>query len=78
MENYKIGEAPRVTTFGRRKVTPRVCVADRKPHIRTFIAEVLEELGFVTCECMHSSQLATVLDEHLPDILVLGLSCRRN
>jgi len=75
MENYKIGEAPRVTTFGRRKVTPRVCVADRKPHIRTFIAEVLEELGFVTSECMHSGQLAAVLDEHLPDILVLGLSC---
>ena len=39
------------TTFGRRKVTPRVCVADSKKHLRTFLTEVLEDLGFVTCEC---------------------------
>src|SRR5262245_6888134 len=39
------------TTFGRRKVRPRVCVADGKQHIRTFLREALEELDFIVCEC---------------------------
>src|SRR5262245_55439588 len=68
-------EAPaKVATFGRRKVTPRVCVADSKQHIRAFLAETLEDLGFVTCECPQVSDLGAVLDAHLPDLLVVGLS----
>jgi hypothetical protein len=35
-------------TFGRRKVKPRACVADGKRHLRAFMREVLEDLGFVT------------------------------
>src|ERR1700676_4214188 len=37
MEHQKLNEAAGLTTFGRRKVTPRVCIADSKQHIRTFL-----------------------------------------
>src|ERR1700680_1734670 len=74
MEHQKPNEAARLTTFGRRKVTPRVCVADSKQHIRTFLGEALEELGFITCECTQVSNLGALVDAQLPDLLVLGLS----
>jgi EAL domain-containing protein (putative c-di-GMP-specific phosphodiesterase class I)/CheY-like chemotaxis protein len=61
-------------TFGRRKVKPRVCVADTKHHIRTFLREALEELGFIACECAQIGELDGVLTQHLPDLLLLGLS----
>jgi hypothetical protein len=35
----------------RRRVRPCVCVIDRKQHIRTFLCDALEELGFITREC---------------------------
>ena len=47
-----------VATFGRRKVAPRACVADSKPHIRNFIREALEELGFIACDCAPADDLA--------------------
>jgi EAL domain-containing protein (putative c-di-GMP-specific phosphodiesterase class I)/CheY-like chemotaxis protein len=62
------------TTFGRRKVTPRVCVADSKKHLRTFLTEVLEDLGFVTCECAKADEMGMILETQLPDLVVLGLS----
>src|SRR3981081_3894933 len=61
-------------TFGRRKVTPRVCVADSKKHLRTFLTEVLEDLGFVPCECAKADELGMILETQLPDLVVLGLS----
>jgi EAL domain-containing protein (putative c-di-GMP-specific phosphodiesterase class I)/CheY-like chemotaxis protein len=62
------------TTFGRRKVTPRACVADSKKHLRAFLTEVLEDLGFVTCECAKADELGTILETQFPDLVVLGLS----
>ena len=62
MRHQDAEAAANVVTFGRRKVRPRACVADGKDHIRTFLAEALEELGFVTCECRHAAELGTVLD----------------
>jgi len=67
-------EIGKPATFGRRKVAPRACIADRKQHIRTFLAEALEELGFIICECGQLSDLDTILDAKLPDLVVLGLS----
>lgn len=61
-------------TFGRRKMTPRVCIFDRKPHLRTFLADALEELRFVTSECDDIGELPALLDAHQPDLLVLGSS----
>src|SRR5258707_6201646 len=62
------------TTFGRRKVIPRVCVVDAKRHLRAFLTDILEDLGFVTSECAKDEDLGAILKTHLPDLIVLGLS----
>jgi EAL domain-containing protein (putative c-di-GMP-specific phosphodiesterase class I)/CheY-like chemotaxis protein len=67
-------EHARLIAFGRRKLIPRVCIADSKQHLRTFLADVLEDLGFITCECAHASDLAAILQEQQPDLVVLGVS----
>lgn len=64
----------RPKTFGRRKVTPRACVADGKRHLRAFLAEVLEDLGFVTSECASAEELKTVLAGELPDLILFGVA----
>ncbi len=74
MENQRPAEAIQVARFGRRKVAPRVCIADGKKHIRTFLGEILEDLGFITCECAQVGELGTVLEAQMPDLVVLGLS----
>jgi EAL domain-containing protein (putative c-di-GMP-specific phosphodiesterase class I) len=61
-------------TFGRRKVLPRACVADGKKHLRTFLTDILEDLGFVTSDCATADELTVVLDSQLPDLVVLGVS----
>ena len=67
-----VGRRP--VTFGRRKVTPRACVADSKRHLRAFLSEVLEDLGFVTSECASSDELQAVLTTELPDLILLGVA----
>lgn len=67
-----VGRKP--VTFGRRKVTPRACVADSKRHLRAFMSEVLEDLGFVTSECAHADELQGLLAAELPDLILLGLA----
>jgi EAL domain-containing protein (putative c-di-GMP-specific phosphodiesterase class I) len=74
LENQRPEEAIKSVAFGRRKVMPRVCIADDKRHIRKFVGEALEELGFITCECTQVGELSTVLDAQLPDLVVVGLS----
>jgi EAL domain-containing protein (putative c-di-GMP-specific phosphodiesterase class I)/CheY-like chemotaxis protein len=64
----------RPKTFGRRKVTPRACVADSKRHLRAFLAEVLEDLGFVTSECASADELKAVLTGELPDLILFGIA----
>lgn len=65
-------------TFGRRKVSPRACIADSKRHLRAFLADILEDLGFVTCECAKADELGEILATQLPDIIVLGISVDGN
>src|SRR6478609_9728675 len=60
--------------FGHRKLAPRACIADSKKHLRTFLGESLEDLGFITSECGRASELAGILDEQQPDLVVLGVS----
>ena len=69
-----LGVMSRPATFGQRRLTPRACVADGKRHIRTFLADALEELGFVTFECAEATDLKQVLETQTPDLVVLGLS----
>jgi EAL domain-containing protein (putative c-di-GMP-specific phosphodiesterase class I)/CheY-like chemotaxis protein len=64
----------RSATFGHRKMTPRACVADSKKHLRAFLTDILEDLGFVTSDCAQADELGTILDTQLPDIVVLGVS----
>jgi EAL domain-containing protein (putative c-di-GMP-specific phosphodiesterase class I) len=60
--------------FGHRKLTPRACIADSKKHLRTFLSDALEDLGFITSECADAIELDGVLDQHRPDLVVLGVS----
>ncbi len=62
------------TNFGHRKVTPRACVADSKRHLRAFLTDVLEDLGFVTSECASADELGAIIETQLPDLVVLGVS----
>jgi hypothetical protein len=39
MDHEGTKESAKLTTFGRRKVTRRFCIADSKQHIRTFLEE---------------------------------------
>jgi EAL domain-containing protein (putative c-di-GMP-specific phosphodiesterase class I)/CheY-like chemotaxis protein len=64
----------RATTFGRRKVAPQACVADSKRHLRAFLTDVLEDLGFVTGECAKADEMEMNLETQPPDLIVLGLS----
>jgi EAL domain-containing protein (putative c-di-GMP-specific phosphodiesterase class I) len=74
MDNSPPEEAIKFATFGRRKVAPRVCIADGKRHIRKFLGEALEELGFITRECTQVGELSAVLDGQAPDLVIVGLS----
>lgn len=61
-------------TFGRRKVMPRACVVDGKRHLRAFMSDVLEDLGFVTSECGNADELRVMLAHELPDLILLGIA----
>src|SRR5262245_65632169 len=61
------------STFGRRRVAPQVCIVDRKRHIRRFLSEALEELGFITHECADADGLYQAYCAVPPDIVVVGL-----
>lgn len=75
MMNQIFGDGlTRSATFGLRRVTPRVCVAESKRHLRAFLTDVLEDLGFVTSECAGPDELRTVLENQLPDLIVVGVS----
>jgi EAL domain-containing protein (putative c-di-GMP-specific phosphodiesterase class I)/CheY-like chemotaxis protein len=74
MNHFNPKEHTRCTGFGHRKVMPRACVTDSKKHLRTFLSDALEDLGFITSECGHPSELAGILDLQQPDLVVLGVS----
>jgi EAL domain-containing protein (putative c-di-GMP-specific phosphodiesterase class I) len=59
--------------FGRRKVVPRVHVVDAKRHIRAFLCDVFEELGFIAQDCATCDELVATL-ANAPDLIVIGLS----
>jgi EAL domain-containing protein (putative c-di-GMP-specific phosphodiesterase class I) len=50
-----------------------MCVVDGKPHVRKFLCETLEEIGFIACDCAHVAALDVALDEPLGvDLIVAG------
>ena len=66
-------EIAKPAQFGHRRIVPRVCIVDGKPHIRTFLASAFEELGFIAEECARVSDVAAALVGAPPDLIVLGL-----
>ena len=73
MEQINFSEHSRTAHFGHRKLTPRACVVDSKKHLRLFLSDALEDLGFVTCECGQAGDLAGVLQSEQPDLIVLSV-----
>ena len=49
-----------VVQFGRRPIPPRACVVENKTHVRTFLSEMLDELGFIARETQQSSELCCI------------------
>jgi EAL domain-containing protein (putative c-di-GMP-specific phosphodiesterase class I)/CheY-like chemotaxis protein len=74
MAHQMFGDPARCPTFGLRRISPRACVADSKRHLRAFLTDVLEDLGFVTSECAEAEELGAILDAELPNLIVLGVS----
>jgi EAL domain-containing protein (putative c-di-GMP-specific phosphodiesterase class I)/CheY-like chemotaxis protein len=74
MNQFNPSDHAHPTGFGHRKVMPRACVTDSKKHLRTFLSDALEDLGFITSESGQASELAAILDTERPDLVVLGVS----
>ena len=74
MHNPMGEDATLAASFGRRKVVPRVCVVDGKLHIRDFLREALEEIGFIAHACDDERGLSHAVAEQQSDLVVLGLS----
>ncbi len=74
MQDSRRDEPLKTVVFGRRKIRPSVCIVDDKQHIRTFLCETLDELGFLTLACGGAGELMPLLRTHNVDLVVLGLS----
>ena len=51
--------------------SPRACVVENRTYVRMFLADMLDELGFIAREA-GTSDIRTVLCEFRPDLIVLG------
>jgi EAL domain-containing protein (putative c-di-GMP-specific phosphodiesterase class I) len=74
MHNPMGEDAMLAASFGRRKVVPRVCVVDGKLHIRDFLRDALEEIGFIAHACDDERSLSQTVVEQQSDLIGLGLS----
>ena len=62
------------TTFGRRKMARSACICDSNRHVRTFLSDALEELGYIVRESAKADELSRNLDERPFDLVVIGFS----
>jgi EAL domain-containing protein (putative c-di-GMP-specific phosphodiesterase class I) len=60
-----------IIPFSRRPIPPRVCVVENKTHVRMFLADMLDELGFIVHEA-DATEIRTLLREFRPDLIVAG------
>src|SRR5262245_8013933 len=67
-------DAAKLAALPRQSAMPCVCVADGRQQMRTFLAETLEDLGCVTCECVDVAELSAELGTRPPDLVVIGSS----
>lgn len=62
-----------VEGFGRRRIKPSALIIDGKPHVREFIREALEEIGFVADDS-NADHLPDLITGRKIDVILLGLS----
>lgn len=60
--------------FGHPKPRPHACVAGGKQHVRGFLVDALEELGFAAWQCEQPDELTEIVDRLLPELVLLGVS----
>ena len=60
-----------IIQFGRRPIPPRACVVENRTHVRMFLADMLDELGFIAREA-DTTDIRTTLREFRPDMIILG------
>ena len=65
------GRRGEVIQFGRRPIPPRACIVENKTHVRMFLAEMLDELGFIACEA-DTLDIRGMLRDFRPDLIVVG------
>ncbi len=56
-----------------RRAVPRACVLDDKPHVRTFISDMLDELGFFTVAAPQALDVRTMLETTHPSLVVVSV-----
>jgi EAL domain-containing protein (putative c-di-GMP-specific phosphodiesterase class I) len=64
----------RPAAFGHPRMRPRACVVGGKQHVRGFLAEALEELGFAACQYKQGDDIGQIVERLLPELIVLGVS----
>lgn len=60
-----------VVSFGQRRTPPRLCVVENKQHVRSFLTDMFENLGFVVRGCA-GSELESAMPLFNPDLIVFG------
>jgi EAL domain-containing protein (putative c-di-GMP-specific phosphodiesterase class I) len=66
-----------VVSFTQRNVPLRVCIVENKSHIRAFLAEIFEGLGFAPYGCT-AAELDGLLPDLAPDLVLFGLLSGRD
>ena len=60
-----------IIQFSRRPVPPRACVVENRIHVRMFLADMLDEMGFIAREA-DTTDIRATLRDFRPDVIVLG------
>jgi hypothetical protein len=58
-----------IIQFSRRPVPPRACVVENRIHVRMFLADMLDEMGFIAREA-DTSDIRATLRDFRPDVIV--------
>jgi CheY-like chemotaxis protein len=74
MNDQRPEDAIKLSALSQRSAMPWVCVADPRQQMRRFLAETLQDLGCVTCECADVAELGAELDLRPPVLVVIGLA----
>lgn len=67
----------KVVSFTQRNAPLRVCIVENKSHIRAFLGEIFEGLGFSAYGCT-AAELDLILPDLAPDLVLFGLLSGRD